>query len=108
MKNSIAKKAVMTAVLVLAGITLIYAAPGKGALKSGLQSGYDEISGAMTVIKNIVYAVAAVIGLIGAVKVYGKWSEGAPDTSKTAGLWFGGAAFLVVAAIVIDSLFLGQ
>ncbi len=108
MKNSIVKKAVLTAALVLAGITLMYAVPQSGSLQRGLDAGYNEIKGAMTVIKNIVYAIAGVIGLIGAVKVYGKWSEGAPDTTKTAGLWFGGAAFLVVAAIVIDNLFLAQ
>jgi hypothetical protein len=108
MKNSIVKKAVLTAVLVSAGITLMYGVPQSGSLQKGLEAGYSEISGAMTTIKNIIYAVAGVIGLIGAVKVYGKWSEGAPDTSKVAGLWFGGAAFLVVAAIVIDNLFIGK
>ena len=32
----------------------------------------------------LIYAIGAVIGLIGGVKVYSKFSSGDPDTSKTA------------------------
>ena len=37
----------------------------------------------------LIYAIGAVVGLIGGVKVYGKFSSGDPDTSKTAASWFG-------------------
>ena len=37
----------------------------------------------------LIYAVGAVAGLIGGVKVYSKSSSGDPDTSKTAASWFG-------------------
>ena len=37
----------------------------------------------------LIYAVGAVVGLIGGVKVYSKFSSGDPDTSKTAASWFG-------------------
>ena len=37
----------------------------------------------------LIYAVGAVVGLIGGVKVYLKFSSGDPDTSKTAASWFG-------------------
>lgn len=30
----------------------------------------------------LIYAIGAVVGLIGAVKVYGKFSSGDPDTAK--------------------------
>ncbi|WP_371440872.1 DUF4134 domain-containing protein [Porphyromonas sp. HMSC077F02] len=32
----------------------------------------------------LIYAIGAVVGLIGGVKVYNKFSSGDPDTSKTA------------------------
>ena len=32
----------------------------------------------------LIYAVGAVVGLIGGIKVYNKFSSGDPDTSKTA------------------------
>lgn len=54
---------------------------------------------------NLMYAVGAVIGLIGAVKVYQKWNSGDPDTGKVAAAWFGSCVFLVVVATVIRSFF---
>ena len=54
----------------------------------------------------LIYAVGAVIGLIGGVKVYGKFSSGDPDTSKTAASWFGACIFLIVAATILRSFFL--
>lgn len=54
---------------------------------------------------NLMYAVGAIVGLIGAVKVYQKWNAGDPDTSKVAAAWFGSCVFLVVVATVIKSFF---
>ena len=52
------------------------------------------------------YAIGAVCGLIGGVKVYNKFSSGDPDTSKTAASWFGACIFLIVAATILRSFFL--
>ncbi len=54
----------------------------------------------------LIYAIGAVVGLIGGVKVYGKFSSGDPDTSKTAASWFGACIFLIVAATILRSFFL--
>lgn len=54
---------------------------------------------------NLMYAVGAIVGLIGAVKVYQKWNSGDPDTGKVAAAWFGSCVFLVVVATVIRSFF---
>ena len=48
----------------------------------------------------------AVVGLIGGVMVYSKFSSGDPDTSKTAASWFGACIFLIVAATILRSFFL--
>ena len=53
-----------------------------------------------------IYAIGAVVGLIGGVKVYAKFSSGDPDTSKTAASWFGACIFLIVAATILRSFFL--
>ena len=53
----------------------------------------------------LMYAVGAILGLIGAVKVYQKWNAGDPDTGKVAAAWFGSCIFLVVVATVIKSFF---
>jgi len=54
---------------------------------------------------NLMYACGAIVGLIGAVKVYQKWNGGDPDTGKVAAAWFGSCVFLVVVATVIRSFF---
>ena len=50
--------------------------------------------------------IGAVVGLIGGIKVYGKFSSGDPDTSKTAASWFGACIFLIVSATILRSFFL--
>ena len=54
----------------------------------------------------LIYAVGAVMGLVGGIKVYNKFSSGDPDTSKTAAAWFGACIFLIVAATILSSFFL--
>ena len=54
---------------------------------------------------NLMYAVGAIVGLIGAVKVYQKWNSGDQDTGRVAAAWFGSCVFLVVVATVIKSFF---
>src|ERR1700730_15014671 len=54
---------------------------------------------------NLMYAVGAILGLIGAVQVYQKWNAGDHDTGKTAAAWFGSCVFLVVVTTVIRSFF---
>lgn len=54
---------------------------------------------------NLMYAIGAVLGLVGAVKVYQKWNSGDPDTGKVAASWFGSCVFLVIVATVLQSFF---
>ena len=62
--------------------------------------------GAVTVSYTHLYAIGAVVGLIGGIKVYNKFSSGDPDTSKTAASWFGACIFLIVAETILRSFFL--
>lgn len=55
---------------------------------------------------NLAYGAAAIIGLIGGVKVYQKWTQGDPDTGKVAGAWLGGAIFLVAVTTVLQVIFI--
>jgi len=54
---------------------------------------------------NLMYAVGAIVGLIGAIKVYQKWNSGDHDTGKVAAAWFGSCVFLVIVATVLKSFF---
>ena len=54
---------------------------------------------------SLMYAIGALLGLVGAVKVYQKWNSGDPDTGKVAAAWFGSCVFLVIVATVLRSFF---
>ncbi len=54
---------------------------------------------------SLMYSIGAILGLIGAIKVYQKWNSGDHDTGKTAAAWFGSCVFLVVVTTVIRSFF---
>lgn len=76
------------------------------------QSGKDGIDKANTEIRTyfesgtkLMYAVGALLGLIGAVKVYQKWNQGDQDTSKVAAAWFGSCIFLVIVTTIIKAFF---
>src|ERR1700761_5674679 len=76
------------------------------------QDGNAGINAATTQVKSyfaagtsLMYAIGAIVGLIGAVKVYNKWNHGEPDTGKVAAAWFGSCIFLVVVATVLKSFF---
>ena len=53
----------------------------------------------------LMYAIGAILGLIGAVKVYQKWNAGDHDTGKVAAAWFGSCVFLVLVVTVIRAFF---
>lgn len=86
--------------LVLTGAVL-YAQDGN----AGINEANQKVRSYFASGTNLMYAVGAVLGLIGAVKVYSKWNSGDPDTSKVAAAWFGSCVFLVVVATVIRSFF---
>jgi hypothetical protein len=54
---------------------------------------------------DLMYAIGAILGLVGAIKVYQKWNSGDPDTGKVAAAWFGSCVFLVIVATVLRSFF---
>lgn len=72
---------------------------------AGIQEADTKVRGYFDVGCNLMYAVGAILGLIGAVRVYQKWSNGHPDTGSTAAAWFGSCVFLVIVATVLKSFF---
>ncbi|WP_239063809.1 DUF4134 domain-containing protein [Bacteroides sp. 51] len=80
--------------------------PYEGKLSCTVLRGESPSNGADLLDTKLIYAIGAVVGLIGGVKVYSKFSSGDPDTSKTAASWFGACIFLIVAATILRSFFL--
>lgn len=96
------RKMLLTAIVMLSAITV--SAQGNG--NAGIQEATQMVTSYFDPATQLIYAIGAVVGLIGGVKVYNKFSSGDPDTSKTAASWFGACIFLIVAATILRSFFL--
>ena len=72
---------------------------------AGIQQANTQVRSYFDSGTTLMYAIGAILGLIGAVKVFQKWNAGDQDTSKVAAAWFGSCIFLVVVATIIKSFF---
>ena len=97
------KKFLMSAAFILAAVSSAFA-QGNGV--GGITEATNMVTSYFDPGTKLIYAIGAVVGLIGGVKVDGKFSSGDPDTSKTAASWFGACIFLIVAATILRSFFL--
>jgi hypothetical protein len=82
------------------------------AIAASAQDGNTGINQANTMVRsyfdtgvNLMYAIGAIFGLIGAIRVYQRMSGGESDTRQHAAAWFGACIFLVLVATVIRSFF---
>lgn len=96
------KKSILLAVL----FSSVIGAFAQGNGMQGITDATSMVTSYFDPATKLIYAIGAVVGLIGGVKVYGKFSSGDPDTSKTAASWFGACIFLIVAATILRSFFL--
>ena len=103
-KRMISKErlAMLALTLMMTGATVF--AQGNG--MAGINEATKMVTSYFDPATKLIYAIGAVVGLIGGVKVYNKFSSGDPDTSKTAASWFGACIFLIVAATILRSFFL--
>jgi len=72
---------------------------------AGIQEATNKVKGYFDTGCDLMYAIGAAVGIIGAIKVFNKWNAGEPDTNKVAAAWFGSCVFLVVVATVLQSFF---
>jgi hypothetical protein len=72
---------------------------------AGINQATTQVKSYFATGTNLMYAIGAILGLVGAVKVYSKWNSGDHDTGKVAAAWFGSCVFLVIVATVLKSFF---
>ena len=72
---------------------------------SGITAATTQVKSYFTTGTSLMYAIGAIMGLVGAIKVFKKWNDGEHDTGKVASSWFGSCIFLVVVATVLKSFF---
>jgi len=87
-------------------LTTAMSAFAQGDGSAGISEATQMVTSYFDPATKLIYAIGAVVGLIGGVKVYSKFSSGDPDTGKTAASWFGACIFLIVAATILRSFFL--
>ena len=93
-------------ILTLMAVVLASAAMAQGNGIKGITDATSMVTSYFAPLTKLIYAVGGVVGLIGGIKVYQKFSSGDPDTSKTAASWFGACIFLVIVGVVLESFFL--
>lgn len=97
-------KTLKTGALTVFGLIISLAARSQDG-NAGINEANTQVRSYFESGTNLMYAIGAILGLIGAVKVYSKWNAGDQDTSKVAAAWFGSCIFLVVVATIIKSFF---
>lgn len=97
--------------IALAGLLFLILAPSiasaqpSAGMASGLDAADKGIRGVFVTLISLIYVIMGVIGLVGAVQVYGKWSNGDPETRKAAASWFGALIFAGLVVIVLKAVF---
>lgn len=94
---------IVIVLLILAGHTHGQGTTGTGS--QGFQNATTEVKNYFKYAVDLMYAIGGVSGIVGAIKVYNKWSAGEPDTAKVASSWFGACIFLVVVATILKGFF---
>ena len=72
---------------------------------AGITQATTQVKGYFSTGTSLMYAIGAIMGLVGAIKVFKKWNDGEHDTGKVASSWFGSCIFLVIVATVLKSFF---
>mgnify|MGYP001115140046 CR=1 FL=1 len=90
-------------IMMLAAVAAASAAMAQGNGQAGITEATQLVTGYFDPGTKLIYAIGAVIGLVGGIKVYQKFSSGDPDTASS---WFGACIFLIVAATILRSFFL--
>lgn len=88
-------------ILMLILTTMLFAQDGN----AGINEATMRVRSYFATGTSLMYAIGAVLGLVGAIKVFQKWNSGDQDTGKVAAAWFGSCVFLVIVATVLRSFF---
>lgn len=85
-------------------LSLVAMAQG-AAIGSGLEKATSELKTASNSVNKLMLAVCGIIGVVGGINVYSKWSNGDPDTRKSAAAWFGALIFAGLITSVLTAVF---
>lgn len=96
------KSAIFLILMLPASLTSF--AQGNG--MAGISEATNMVTSYFDPLTKLIFAVAAVLGLVDGVRVYSKFNSGDPDASKSATALFLSCVFLVIVGTVLRSFFL--
>ncbi|CEN53044.1 MULTISPECIES: DUF4134 domain-containing protein [Capnocytophaga] len=73
--------------------------------KAGIDAASSELTTYIDPVANLIMIIGAIVGLVGAVRVYLKWNSGDQDVQKAVMGWVGACIFLVVSGILVKAFF---
>lgn len=90
----------------LSATSMVIMAAGDSKINQGLEEATKEVKGVFNTACDLLYAVCAIMAIIGSFHVYSKWTSGDPDVTKAVAGWAGGLIFVAVAIGVIKAVFI--
>lgn len=87
----------------------VFAQPGGSGIARGA-SALDALTGDLEQyldpVTSVIYVVAAIVGVIGAFRVYTSWQQGKDNVMSMAMGWFGAMLFILIANTVVRAMFI--
>ncbi|MDR0606510.1 MAG: DUF4134 domain-containing protein [Bacteroidales bacterium] len=74
--------------------------------KTALNTVAGDISGLYDTVSKVLFAIAALIALVGGIIVYSKWTHGDPNAAKLVAAWLGSILFFVASGVLVRAMFL--
>jgi capsular polysaccharide biosynthesis protein len=97
------EKLFLTIVLmVTTGVSSVFAQDG---ISTGINTATTTLKTYITPITSLAYVIAAIVGIIGAIRIYNKWQGGDRDINKEVMGYGGAAVFLLLAPTVVKAIF---
>ena len=100
-KHNMMKKSLI-AFIVLFSISATFAQSGGSA---ALGAAATTISGYINDLGLLIYAIGAIVGTVGGIRIYNKWTNGDQDINKEIVGWGGACIFLLLVPTFIAAIF---
>lgn len=81
----------------------LFAQAGDG--NAGIKAANVLVKGYFDDVTTLMFAIAAIVGLVGAIRVYIAWNNGDQDINKKIMGWFGAIIFIVLVGVVLKAFF---
>ncbi len=101
MKKQHFQRAFILALIILVAVPIF----ANGNSAAALGTAAAEVKKYWQPLKLLIQAIGGIVGLVGGIRIYSKWSNGDQDVNKELMGWAGACLFLILAPEFINSFF---